>query len=285
MYSSNKKKRISQKMETDHEQLLEEIDAIDAIYPENIIKRLEDSSIITIRVPQHEYITVQISFPSNYPSEKPPHLLEVSVSKSLKRRELFDIKYLKHLFQEVLDSNFHQGSVCLFDFLTELDGILYMENEDCDDENIDEQATEKMIPTDPFEGWVASDPITDRGSTFIAFAAHVTSEEEAFAKLDLLKTDSKMRKASHIMSAWRIKCVAENNSNRIVTYQDSDDDGETAAGSRMLHLISIMDVWNCIVIVSRFFTGGHIGPDRFKHINSTAREAVVRAGFDKNSKQ
>ena len=109
----------------------------------------------------------------------------------------------------------------------------------------------------------------------MAFAAHVTSEEQAFVMLDLLKTDSKMRKANHVMSAWRIK-----QDGSAATYQDSDDDGETAAGSRMLHLITIMDVWNVIVVVARWFGGAHIGPDRFKHINSTAREAVVRAGFD-----
>lgn len=40
-----------------------------------------------------------------------------------------------------------------------------------------------------------------------------------------------------------------------------------------------MDVWNVMVVVSRWFGGAHIGPDRFKHINSTAREAVIRAGF------
>lgn len=41
----------------------------------------------------------------------------------------------------------------------------------------------------------------------------------------------------------------------------------------------MMDVWNVMVVVSRWFGGSHIGPDRFKHINSAAREAIVRAGF------
>lgn len=40
-----------------------------------------------------------------------------------------------------------------------------------------------------------------------------------------------------------------------------------------------MDAWNVIVVVSRWFGGTHIGPDRFKHINSAAREAVIKGGF------
>ena len=68
-------------------------------------------------------------------------------------------------------------------------------------------------------------------------------------------------------------------------YKRQDDDGETAAGSRMLHLITIMDVWNVIVVVARWFGGAHIGPDRFKHINSTAREAVSYTHLDVYKRQ
>ena len=195
-------------------------------------RKQEDGSIIVVKVPQHEYMVLQISFPANYPSTEPPNVIEVAVSTSAAKRDLYDTKYLQHLFQEVMDSVFHRGSVCLFDFLTELDGVLYVEpEEDTGPVQLDD------IPTDPFEGWTASDPISDRGSTFMAFAAHAASEEQAFAMLDLLKTDSKMRKANHVMSAWRIR-----QDGSAATYQDSDDDGETAAGSRMLHLITIMAV-------------------------------------------
>ncbi|CCC70030.1 hypothetical protein NCAS_0D04490 [Naumovozyma castellii] len=261
-------------MSANHEELIEELDAVEAIYPDLLLKRIDDSGLIQVKVSQHEYITLQISFPAKYPSDEPPHLLEVSVSNSAPGgADLYDIKYLQQLFQEVLESVHHKGAVCLFDFLTELDGILYMEEEETQ-EVTNEQTNQELIQIDPFEGWVSSDPITDRGSTFMAFAAKVNSEEEAFALLEQLKTDHKIRKANHVMSAWRIK-------NNDLVFQDSDDDGETAAGSRMLHLITIMDVWNVIVVVARWFGGVHIGPDRFKHINSTAREAVLKAGFER----
>lgn len=264
-------------MDANKEQQLEEIEAIDAIYPENVLEKTSNDTIIHMTVPQHEHIAIQISLPNDYPTRISPNVLEVTLDKNCnKDLALYDTKYLRNLFQEVMDSVYHPDSVCIFDFLTELDGILYEEEGDSANQ-VDETPVEQLIPTDPFEGWVASDPITDRGSTFIAFATHTTSEEEAFAKLEQIKTDNKMRKAAHIMSAWRIK---DSSASVPIVYQDCDDDGESAAGSRMLHLITIMDVWNCMVIVARWFGGTHIGPDRFKHINSTAREAVIKAGFE-----
>ena len=41
-----------------------------------------------------------------------------------------------------------------------------------------------------------------------------------------------------------------------------DDDGETHAGSRMLHLLEILDAANVIVVVSRWYGGIQLGPDR-----------------------
>ncbi|CCK72038.1 Yih1p KNAG_0I02530 [Huiozyma naganishii CBS 8797] len=265
-------------MEADREQLSDELEAIEAIYPEAITDKLPDSSIIHVKIPSHEYITVQISFPAAYPTEKPPNVLEVAVTRQTEM-DLFEPKYLKNLFQEVMDSVFHQGEVCLFDFFVELDGILYVEDVDTSVQDLGTISMDQLIPDNPFEGWYASEPISDRGSTFMAFATHINSEEEAFQKFDIIKTDTKMRKANHIMSAWRIKVPGDNGKELIV--QDCDDDGEAAAGSRMLHLVNIMDVWNVLVIVARWFGGTHIGPDRFKHINSTAREAILKAGFER----
>lgn len=257
-------------MSENYEELVEEVDAIEAIYPDLLLDRMDDSSIIRIKVPQHEYVTLQISFPREYPSDKPPNVLEVAIDKI----GSYDHKYILHLFQEVMDSVYHSQSVCLFDFLTELDGVLYVEDEiEADDLHED---TEDLVPINPFEAWTSSDPITDRKSTFMGFATYVDSEEEAFAKLEQLKMDPKIRKGNHVMCAWRIKQDQ-------VKFQDSDDDGETAAGSRMLHLITIMDVWNVMVVVVRWFGGVHIGPDRFKHINSTAREAMLKAGFERHA--
>lgn len=47
----------------------------------------------------------------------------------------------------------------------------------------------------------------------------------------------------------------------------------------------MMDVWNVMVVVSRWFGGTHIGPDRFKHINSAARDAIVKGKFSDANKE
>lgn len=44
--------------------------------------------------------------------------------------------------------------------------------------------------------------------------------------------------------------------------QDNDDDGEAAAGGRIAHLMQLMEVVNVLVVVSRWYGGVKLGPDR-----------------------
>ena len=132
----------------------------------------------------------------------------------------------------------------------------------------------KQRQIDYTEGWFASEPIVDRHSTFIAYVRVANTLDEARGYLDTLLCDRKIAKATHNISSWRIQ-----NKDSGTRYQDFDDDGETAAGGRLLHLLQMMDVWNVIVVVSRWFGGIHLGPDRFKHINSAARDAITRSGL------
>jgi len=43
-----------------------------------------------------------------------------------------------------------------------------------------------------------------------------------------------------------------------------------------------MDVWNVVVVVSRWYGGVKLGPDRFRLINMVARECLVMGGFVKD---
>lgn len=65
-----------------------------------------------------------------------------------------------------------------------------------------------------------------------AHVAAVTSAAEVDAMMLALLRSSKVARATHNMLAYR---VADPSSGALV--QDFDDDGETAAGSRMLHLL------------------------------------------------
>lgn len=78
-------------------------------------------------------------------------------------------------------------------------------------------------------------------------------------------------------------------------FTDNDDDGETAAGGRLAHLLQILvgsltnplswqsnvqkELDSVLVVVTRYFGGIHLGPDRFKHINNAARNALDIGGF------
>jgi len=123
--------------------------------------------------------------------------------------------------------------------------------------------------------WIMSTPITEKKSTFIARAAHVTRPDLAAKFLQhLLLTDKKASKATHNVTAWRMRGGE-------AIYQDCDDDGETAAGGRLLHLMQIMDVWDVMVVVTRWYGGVQLGPDRFRIINQVARDALVQGGWAK----
>ena len=82
--------------------------------------------------------------------------------------------------------------------------------------------------------------------------------------------------------AHRIRAPSTAESVSEIIYQDFDDDGENAAGGRLLTLLQTMDVWDVLVVVSRWYGGVKLGPDRFRIINSLAREALVEGGWTKS---
>ncbi|KAJ5495314.1 Protein IMPACT [Penicillium diatomitis] len=140
--------------------------------------------------------------------------------------------------------------------------------------------------------WTISDVLTEKKSVFVARAIRVKSLAQAQAFLDhLLSTDDKVAAATHNISAWRIKQSKESDARTSTkpgshapetaetVIQDYDDDGETAAGGRLLHMMQLMDVWNVLVVVTRWFGRIHLGPARFKLINDAGRDALVKGGF------
>ena len=65
--------------------------------------------------------------------------------------------------------------------------------------------------------------------------------------------------------------------------QDSDDDGEAAAGGRLLQLLQLVQAENVAVVVSRWYGGILLGPARFALINNTARQLLDALGYVKSS--
>ncbi|KAN0065771.1 hypothetical protein ACQY0O_000901 [Thecaphora frezii] len=127
----------------------------------------------------------------------------------------------------------------------------------------------------PFKGdIITAEAITDRKSVFIGYAARIQHPDEVAEVLSHILSDRRVARATHpTINAW--VCQTPDG----VIHRDCDDDGESAAGGRLAHLLSLLELTNVIVVVSRWFGGIHLGPDRFKLINRAARDALELAGM------
>ncbi|XP_016328704.1 protein IMPACT isoform X3 [Sinocyclocheilus anshuiensis] len=74
--------------------------------------------------------------------------------------------------------------------------------------------------------------ITDRRSTFQPHLAAVVTPKQVQRVLNHLYENKKIASATHNIYAYRIYCEDKNS-----FLQDCEDDGETAAGGRLLHLL------------------------------------------------
>lgn len=273
------------KKTTMSEELRDELEAINSIYGDGCLVPSDDANIYVLQ-PPGESSSLRIEFPPTYPAVPPVVLGTNSTGDRGKRG---DAAREFSLFCQALSAVYEPGTVCLFDAIEELTRLLESE---ASDENQDQDTTpENEVHTSaaaenvvhahdthaleiPEPPWILSDPFIEQKSVFIARCAHVSSTEEAEVFVQhLLASDKKVRTATHNITAWRIK--GPNNT----TFQDCNDDGETAAGGRLLHLMQLMDLWNVMVIVTRWYGGHKLGPRRFALINQTARDAFVKAGL------
>ncbi|KAG1672268.1 hypothetical protein FOA52_004282 [Chlamydomonas sp. UWO 241] len=121
---------------------------------------------------------------------------------------------------------------------------------------------------------ISGEPVMERKSTFQAHVAPVSSVNEVKATVAALLRSNKIQRATHNMMAYRIQVAG-----RDTFMQDCDDDGEAAAGGRLLHLMQAANVCGCVVVVSRWFGGVLLGPSRFALINNTARQLLEATGY------
>lgn len=253
--------------QTTMSELDDEISAIDAIFPGSVLKAT--SRIYDFVIPEYEALTVQLSFPSEYPDDI-PNVIQV-FSKDPKRYA--DVNYIERSVTSILLQIWMKGEVCIFELFTELQAFLEKDGAEREAYEAEQRAQEivqkqqhqqlqlqqakqyelefeednheaNKAGIDPLEGWIQSEPIIDRGSTFIAFVRPVNSVEEARDYLDILTTDRKIARAAHNISSWRVK------KSDGVQFQDCDDDGETAAGSRLLHLLTVSTFIICWFVLN-----------------------------------
>lgn len=255
-----------------------EIEAISSIYGEGSLESVvtsEDHTYILHMPDQSASLTLR--FPNNYPDTPPLALGTHSYGDQTKRG---DAVHVLDLFREAVVRLFRPGEVCLYDVIEDVinsvaSDILKKEENFQGDEKLVEVGGPSN-PAHPLEEppWTLSNIVVELKSVFVARCAPVTSPNQPNQFLQhLLDTDKKVAKATHNITAYRIR--SENG----VTFQDCNDDGETAAGGRLLHLLQLIDVWNVMVVVTRWYGGQKLGPARFGIINAVGRDALVRGGF------
>ncbi|XP_029905485.1 protein IMPACT [Myripristis murdjan] len=292
---------ISPENAGDLQSQIEEIEALSSIYGDEWCVIDEASRIFCIKISsdlEEPKLTacLQIILPPDYPSAAPPiYQINAAWLRGLERMTLANS--LEDLYVE------HAGESILFlwvekirEFLIEKSQITetveqpekvkMTTEEEVDDDEDTPDLTTLRLNTENAHLFMdhANDEevppikhgttITDRRSTFQPHLAPVVTPRQVKVVLDKLYENKKIASATHNIYAYRIYCEDKQS-----FLQDCEDDGETAAGGRLLHLLQILDVRNVMVVVSRWYGGILLGPDRFKHINNCARNILVQEGY------
>ncbi|KAF6841705.1 vacuolar ATP synthase catalytic subunit a [Colletotrichum plurivorum] len=268
--------------------LKDEIEVINSIYGDGTLSPSSSSATEYILSLPGSSSSLTLRLPESYPSVPPQVLATHSAGENAPRgagaRDLA-------LFRDAVAGVYQPGAVCLFDAIEEFQRWAEAAAEAeavardaspeiaAREEPQQEDEDEDGMPEHP-PPWVLSDPVTELKSVFVARAAKVSSPEQAASYVrHLLATDKKARTATHNMTAWRIHGPGG------TSFQDCDDDGETAAGGRLLHLMQLMDLWDVMVVVTRWYGGQKLGPRRFALINTAARDAFVKGGWVEEGKK
>ena len=263
-----------------NEDLENEVEAINSIYGDQSLIPASDGDVYILRLPQHD-TSLRLQFPSDYPAAPPAVLGTESTGEHTRKG---DAAHIVNIFRDVLGRQFQSGEVCLFDVIEEVNSTVpstETEEESGHATIYDAASPEPMKHNDhnlvdtQEVPWILSDVVVELKSVFIARSATVSSPEQAKLYLQLLlDSDKKVRSATHNITAWRIQ--GENG----VAYQDCDDDGETAAGGRVLHLMQLMDIWNVMVVVTRCTLLEH-GPSlpSGSRVLWCSPEVLVRFGY------
>uniref|UniRef100_A0A3B5LUN8 RWD domain-containing protein n=1 Tax=Xiphophorus couchianus TaxID=32473 RepID=A0A3B5LUN8_9TELE len=244
---------INPENEEDLQAQIEEVEALSSIYGDEWCVIDEASRIFCIKISsdaEEQKLTacLQIILPPDYPSAAPPiYQINAAWLRGSERAKLANS--LEDIYVE------HAGESILYLWVERIRDFLM-------------ERSHKIPPIKH------GSLITDRRSTFQPHLAPVVTPGQVKMVLEKLYENKKIASATHNIYAYRIYCEDKHS-----FLQDCEDDGETAAGGRLLHLLQILDVRDVMVVVSRWYGGILLGPDRFKHINNCARNILMDEGY------
>ncbi|KAJ8042007.1 Protein IMPACT-B [Holothuria leucospilota] len=246
---------------------IDELSAMAAIYADEWCVVDEVNRIYCISVSEGKWkITLQVLLPENYPSESAPEF-QIYENKGECTLHLLVEKVREHL--QMKKEEQEDSDISTLEKWSAFDTASNSSKED-DLILVSNREEDIEIPE-----ILHGEPFTDRKSTFqghIAFP--VTCVQQVKSVVRKLYENRKIANATHNIMAYRIEVPSTG-----AFLQDCDDDGETAAGGRVLHLLQMVDARNVVVIVSRWFGGILLHLDRFKHISNAARNMLELTGF------
>ncbi|KPP73929.1 protein IMPACT-like, partial [Scleropages formosus] len=259
---------------------IDEIEALSSIYGDEWCVIDEASRIFCIKISgdintSKWTICLQIILPHDYPSAAPPiYQLNGAWLRGPERVEL------SNSLEEIYVQN--AGECILYLWVERIREFLLEKSQSCDSD-------EELPPIKHGEA------ITDRRSTFQPHLAPVVTPRQVLyhsrqaVPFHTPSTSSVFTPSSPVWIVVfnLVPCRDFGGGifceDKHTFLQDCEDDGETAAGGRLLHLLQILDVRNVMVVVSRWYGGILLGPDRFKHICNCARNILVQEGYTESA--
>lgn len=106
--------------------------------------------------------------------------------------------------------------------------------------------------------------VSDRGSKYAVTGGLARNKAEAEALITELKRVKKYAKATH--NTW---ALLPSDGEPL-----KNDDGESGAGMVILRMLERDEVFDTVIVVTRWYGGKHLGGDRFRHVQTCVREWI-----------
>jgi hypothetical protein len=131
------------------------------------------------------------------------------------------------------------------------------------------QPKPEPAPSSPI--WSTSPPLSLKSSTFVARATAITSPSHRQPLLTSLMTSiPHLKTATH--NAWAYRTTDPRTG---YVAEGSDDDGETGAGALLLRVMRELGAVDALVVMTRWFGGVMLGPDRWRLMRNVAAAALT----------
>jgi hypothetical protein len=292
--SQHKKMIDKETIENNIQSQNDEIEVLQSIYDSDIIDKLETERCYEIHLTLHEALApliIQFWYPETYPSNDSPNF---------SARSNWITKEHMSWLNEALNKCFVSGNVVMYEWIEFIKNNLFEElqlenlvssdsntiqselqeelNEEEDD--LDNETQEQIDKLNIVHGEI----FVEKKSRFVAHVANVHTLDQVNLFIRFLKRDKRIAEATHNIVAYRFE-KQNKHSGEILIEENRDDDGEFGAGDPLLFLLQRANAMNVCVVVTRWYGGIQLGPDRFRIILNVAKELLQREEYIKSAKK